>query len=700
VNRWAKRDFDAHRVNRKKDKIAILGGGMAGLTAAWRLSEPGWQNRFDSITVYQRGWRLGGKGASSRGENGRIEEHGLHVWIGSYENAFTLIRECYAELDRATTDPEAPIRTWDQAFTPANDVGATDRWDGEWRLWLGRFTGNDELPGEPDASPADMTAVRFVERALALIIDFSVSLRAMGDTGLALSTSAEHLTPQRSLDTVQRAVLAATAAMADPQPENATAVDALNHALDAIRGTLDYERRADHRLTWTLLSLITATVRGVMADRLMTDPRGFRAVNNEDYAMWVLRHGAHPDVLEFPVLRAMYNMVFGYEKGHLERPTVAAGVGMLLVGLMFFTYKGAIFWKMTAGMGDIVMAPIYEALHRRGVHFEFFHRVDSLHLDASHQHIDAVTMGRQAWLAEGVDHYDPLMRVHGLPVFPKRPLAEQIQPRADLDGLESHFGSRDDVETRVLRRGVDFDRVVLAVSLGMVEVVAQELIADRPEWREMTEHVRTIGTQGIQIWLRPDHSALGLAAPAITTSGYIPPIDTFSSMPQTLWAEDWPKHDDPQTVAYFCGALDVHWSPTIDQTAYVDRCHQIARTEAINFLDNLVGVHLPGAVTENGFAWHLLAGVNGHRGEAALATQHLSVNVDPSDRYVLSIPGTDEYRLRPDESGYENLVLAGDWTDSGLNSGCIESAVLSGLQAANMILGHGRFHRIRGLYLP
>ncbi len=49
---------------------------------------------------------------------------------------------------------------------------------------------------------------------------------------------------------------------------------------------------------------------------------------------------------------------------------------------------------------------------------------------------------------------------------------------------------------------------------------------------------------------------------------------------------------------------------------------------------------------------------------AALATQHVSVNIDPSDRYVQSVPGSDKYRLRPDESGYDNLVLAGDWTDS------------------------------------
>jgi uncharacterized protein with NAD-binding domain and iron-sulfur cluster len=687
-------------VNRKKEKIAILGGGMAGLTAAWRLSEPGWQDRFESITVYQRGWRLGGKGASSRGENGRIEEHGLHVWIGSYENAFTLIRECYAELDRPTTDPTVPIRTWTHAFVPANDVGATDRWNGEWQLWLGRFTGNDELPGEPDRPPEQLDVVHFLQRALQLILDFADSLKAMDDTGLTLSASAEMPSKQRSLDIVLRSALAASAVLANPRPVTDTPVDLLTQALEAVRKTLDYERRTEHRLSWILLSLVLTITRGVMADGLITDPRGFRAINDEDYGAWVIRHGAHPDVLEFPVLRAMYNMVFGYENGQLERPTFAAGVGMLLVGLMFFTYKGAIFWKMTAGMGDVVMAPMYEVLRRRGVKFEFFHRLDALHLDRHRHNIDAITMGRQLWLADGVDEYDPLTRIHRLPVFPHLPRAEQIQPRDGIEDLESYFGVRDDAEIRVLRRGVDFDRVILAVSLGMVEIVAQELIEDRPEWREMVTHVRTIATQGLQIWLRPDHKDLGLAAPGITTSGYLPPIDTFSSMPQTLWAENWPSDDRPRVVGYFCGALDAEWPTTMSNADYVAACHRRAEAEALHFLDHRVGVHMPGAVTEDGFAWNLLSGANGQRGGAALATQYLSVNIDPSDRYVLSVPGSDKYRLRPDESGYDNLVLAGDWTDSGLNSGCIESAVLSGLQAANMVLGHGRYHRIRGFYLP
>ena len=42
-----------------------------------------------------------------------------------------------------------------------------------------------------------------------------------------------------------------------------------------------------------------------------------------------------------------------------------------------------------------------------------------------------------------------------------------------------------------------------------------------------------------QLWLRPDEHTLGWTEPGITTSGYIPPFETWASMPQTLWAEEW-----------------------------------------------------------------------------------------------------------------------------------------------------------------
>ena len=56
-------------------------------------------------------------------------------------------------------------------------------------------------------------------------------------------------------------------------------------------------------------------------------------------------------------------------------------------------------------------------------------------------------------------------------------------------------------------------------------------------------------------------------------------------------------------------------------------------------------------------------------------------------------------RLRPDRSGYANLAVAGDWTDCGVNAGCIEAAVVSGLQAANHLLGHQRRTSVSGPFL-
>ncbi len=677
---------------------------MAGLTAAWRLSEPGWQDRYESITVYQRGWRLGGKGASSRGRNGRIEEHGLHVWLGSYENAFTLLRECYDELDRGTTDPHCPIQTWDEALIPANDLGAADHFGGDWQVWLGRFSRTAEQPGDPDPDRGPLTVVGFFQRCVQLISDLIDSMRAEPDTGLTLSVSAEPpAAVGTALRTVQRALLAAGVALINPRPQRATGIGLLERALESVRAALDYERRPDHRRSWILISLLTATARGIVADNLMTDPRGFRAINDEDFSEWAQRHGAHPDTADFPLVRAMYDMVFGWDQADPGKPAFGAGLGVLFTGVMLFRYKGAIFWKMTAGMGDVVIAPIYQALRRRGVTFEFFHRVDALHLDPHRHAVSAITMGRQVRLAAGIAHYEPLAVVGGLPVFPDRPLSDQIEHREGLEGLaglESHFGARTDVQTRVLRRGSDFDEVVLAVSLGMLPIVAGELIADRPEWQDMTEKLHTVATQAFQLWLRPDHEALGLRWPGATISGYVTPYDTWASMPQTLWAEQWPPEDTPGTVAYFCGPLQTEWPTAADPGEFAAACRERAHAEILHYLDNHVWLFFPNAATESGFAWQLLTGVNGHRDAAALATQHVSVNIDPSDRYVQSVPGTDRYRLRPDESGYDNLVLAGDWTDSGMNAGCIESAVLSGLQAANAVLGHGRHHRVRGFYIP
>ena len=80
-----------------KQRIAIVGGGMAALATAFELTQRGdLQERFD-ITIYQMGWRLGGKGATGRDSQGRVVEHGLHIWFGCYENAFRMLRTAYED---------------------------------------------------------------------------------------------------------------------------------------------------------------------------------------------------------------------------------------------------------------------------------------------------------------------------------------------------------------------------------------------------------------------------------------------------------------------------------------------------------------------------------------------------------------------------------------------------------------------------
>jgi len=684
---------------------------MAGMATAWRLSEPGWQEEFESITVYQRGWRLGGKAASSRGPNGRIEEHGLHVWIGYYENAFRLLRECYAELDRAGTDPEAPIKTWREAIFPSLTQALEDRRPEGWHHWVGGFSPNELLPGEADHTGRDVDIVDRLLRALQLVVvnDAAPTEKKMDTRAVAMSASADAPDDSAVLlnwfrVTVLSAIVEATAQLrgALDRSDVASSVEALDRALetthDALHGLVHED--PDLRRTWHLVAVMTATVRGVLADGLVTDGRCFRALNDEDFLDWITRHGAPEEVADFPFIHGLYDLVFA----HLEDRThhgVCAGTSVFLTTKMFFEYRGAIFWKTAAGMGDIVFAPLYQALRRRGVAFEFFHRLDRLRLSPDRSRIESVTMGRQAHLAPGVETYDPLVRFGGLPCFPATPVVEQLDAPAGVEDqpLESHFCAWPDAETRELRRGEDFDVLVLAVSLGMVPIVCEELIEDRPEWRAMVENVHTTATQAVQLWLREDEPSLGWTVPGATVSGYELPFHTWASMPQLLDVEQWPDDDRPGSIGYFCGTLDAPWPADAPPEEYVGKYRAEVRANAVDLVEQRLAHLLPGTSSDGSFRWDLLCGRDGHSGRNAIDTQLVLANIDPSDRYVQCSPGSDAYRLRADESGYDNLFLAGDWTDNGLNAGCIEAATLSGLRAANAVLGRSRSYRIAGIWL-
>ena len=104
-----------------KIRVAILGGGVGAMTAAFALTEIDKTGEIYDITVHQLGWRLGGKCASGRNRDHglRIEEHGLHIWAGFYENTFTVLR---CVLNALSQVPGQPIVTIDDVFKRQDQI--------------------------------------------------------------------------------------------------------------------------------------------------------------------------------------------------------------------------------------------------------------------------------------------------------------------------------------------------------------------------------------------------------------------------------------------------------------------------------------------------------------------------------------------------------------------------------------------------
>lgn len=670
-------------------RVVILGGGMAGLATAWELSSGDWKRHLDSITVYQRGWRLGGKGASSRGKNGRIEEHGLHVLLGYYDSTFRLLREVYGELDRARTDPTCPLRTWQDAVVPTGDVGLAERQGPTWTHFVTRFSGNDALPGEPGAEDRPLRPVDVATRAIRLLADFHRAVAArpapakvfLSTSPLSSSGSSELQTLVRgagltAFATVLEALERAVRVAADPRLQTPV-MDLMGPILQAWRDGIRAAVLSDPagRRTWQLVDLVATNLQGMAVDGLLlgTD---FDRIDHLDYREWLARHGAAQETLDSPIVRGMYDLTFAYEGGDRSRPRFAAGLGLQLAARMLFDFKGSIFWRMQAGMGEVVFAPLYEALARRGVEFRFFRRLDRLQLSGTRS-IRSIHLTRQADLAPGQSRYEPLVRVHGLPCWPDRPLLDKL--RADPgDGLEWHLSKKEGTGTETLIAGTDFDVAVLAVSLGMVPYVASELVDADEGWRALVDRVATVATRSAQLWFTATESELGWKGPpGVTLSGFGDTFDTWAAMSHLLPREDWPSTGAPRSLAYLCGAMT-----DIDPRTG----EEVVRESLARFLEEEVAALWPGAGDSSGFPWKKLWDDQGRSGRERLRGQYVRANLDPSDRYVQSLPGSGRHRLAPGRTGFDNLVVAGDWTACGLDAGCVEAATRSGVLAARAVL--------------
>jgi uncharacterized protein with NAD-binding domain and iron-sulfur cluster len=707
--------------NPERKKVAILGGGVASMTTAWELtSPPDWRERFESVTVYQLGWRLGGKCASGRGLNARIEEHGLHVWMGWYANAFRVIRAAYAELGRPAG---APLATWDEAFKRHGFIALGEQVDGEWTNWPLWFPLTDDTPGQGGEYPTLYDYVEETLKGLYGLLEGKMFVapppapREPGWRGIVHSAgqfvenackAVADVADVVALECLLREARDAAGEMRrHPEAHSPQHDEALAVLLDRVRERLvrhlesRLERDAELRRLFCVADVALACVIGVLREDPGLGAHSLDALDGYDFREFLRKHGAVPTSVDSPLVRAFYDLLFAYRDGHPDDQRMAAGVSLRFIFRMMVTYEGAIFWKMQAGMADTVFTPLYEVLKRRGVRFEFFHDVQRLELAEDRKSVARIHVGRQATTKSGT--YRPLIEVKGLACWPSEPHYDQLVEgealREQHIDLESYWTPWRSTPT-VLERGRDFDLIVFGISLGAIPSVAGELVEASPRWRAMVENVETVRTQAVQLWLRPDLAGLGWTLPSPVADAYPDPLDTWADMSHLIPRERWPAGFTPGNLAYYCSAMPGGIPPPSDHGVPARAAEEVKQA-AIGWLNRYAGIQWPEAIAPGGgFDWSLLIDERDRGGETRFDAQYWRANVDPSERYVQSMPGSTRYRLRANDPDFDNLFVTGDWIYCGINAGCVEATVMSAMLTANAICGLPRLKDIIGYDNP
>ena len=688
-----------------KRKIIILGGGMAGLSAAYQLTKtPALRDRHD-VTLYQLGWRLGGKAASGRDERGRNLEHGLHVWFGCYENTFQMIQEVYAARD---PDVDWALKTWRDAVKPQDytPIGTRDA-AGRWKYWPLTWATNDGVPGDGRLLPSWFDVIETAINWIILYIkgaDEPSAAQAISVAGPPPAHTAAVATPSGVLGGALAHIRRIGAMTTGPgKADLDRALDLVGWAHTAHAGTVGAAAApgSDDAVVHAIFDVFVAVVKGVFWDLILSDAP-LISLDHLEFRDWLLKHGANANIVAHSsVVRLVYDTLFQYENGDGATPNLAAGTGLGVIMRLVGTYKGSMMWEVQAGMGEVIVGPLYEHLVRNGVTFEFFHAAAGLEPDDGdpadpHPPIKTIRLTRQVRTLTG--DYRPTVRENGLVLWPTQPHWDQLEGGAAMQAagvnFESHWCDWPPAGPEVvLQRGEDFDTVVLAISLGAFKPLNDQdpqlcgtLIARGGAFADWVNNVGIVPSMAVQLWCNRPTADLGWTSGKPATVAGPEYLNIWADMTQVL-AFETEAAPKPLSLHYLTGtyATTLYRAPASNIAAPAAASAEI-RQQAINWLDDSSAGLWPAARAEGHFDWNVLSAPAGAVGEARFDAQFWRANIDPTECTTLSAAGTTKYRLHADGSGFSNLILAGEGTANGFTSS-FEGAVMSGAAASRAICG-------------
>ncbi len=683
-----------------KKRIAILGGGMASLTAAYQLTKTQALRDLHDVTLYQMGWRLGGKAASSRNEYDRNIEHGLHVWFGFYENTFQMVQEVYAARDPST---EWAFKTWQDAVKPQNftPIGVKNA-NGTWSSFPVTWPSNLGTPGEGGLFPTLWEVIETIGDAIILLLegkDQPTETQAEAAAGLTPAHTDVRAKPSSVLDRAMRL----TRLLADQIGDELR--DGLDRLLDLVGWThvahrdtvaVGADRLSNHSIVHDIINIFLATLRGLTADIILPN-KPLIAIDDMELSDWLLKHGADPNVVaNSSVIRAIYDTTFQYAEGDAERRSLAAGTGIGTIMRIVGTYKGSCMWLVQAGMGEVIVGPLYQHLVDAGVKFEFFHKVSGIEPGAPGEaKVSKVHFDVQAQMVSRA--YQPVTVNNGLVVWPHEPYWGQLVNGAAMKAagvnLESNWNNYPPAAQKTIAVGTDFDVVVLGIALGALKQLNPEdpsicagLIAQSPAFANWINNTDIIPSMGVQLWSDKTLAGLGWAQdkPALVSGPEY--LNIWADMSQVLPFEDGPS-PKPKSLHYLTGTYKtaLYKHPKSAEGTPAAALADV-RSQTVAWLNTSSAAWWPLAQKEGQFDWLVLNDPAGGVGEARLDSQYIRANIDPTECCTLAAPNVTQYRLHADGSGFTNLILCGEGTAFGLTTS-FEGAVMSGAAASRAICG-------------